>query len=745
MLRSKFFSMIVLLIFITFTGTSLFSQTQLRIAIMDFQNLSNLSGLDYLEKAIPEILITDLSLSKEIKIVERARLEEILKEMQLSLSGAVDQGKIVEVGKIAGAKAILIGSIIKAGETFRIDSRLIDSSTGEVILAEKKEWSSENEVIAAIDLLAEQIIKSLTGESIQISEIKPTKEIEFSEGKPVAMETALDNSKRLIGSDEPVYLQVELFSQEIEGKERIPLNISLIIDRSGSMASEHKLDYVKEAAEFVVNNLSASDILSLVTYESSVQTLIKAQNADRKEFFLQTIRRITSGGSTNLSGGMLEGYKQTQKNMKEGQVNRVLLLSDGLANRGITNRQKLQEICQEKVSQGISISTFGVGAHYNEDLMLGLAEYGNGNYYFIDKPEKIPSIFSQELKGLLAVTAQNIKIDIEPHDGVTIEKVYGYISESSENLTTINIGNIFSNEHKTIILKLIPPKNYTGSLQLAKVTLDYNDVVGKRGKIEESSLLPVEYTNDRDKVEESENRFVGQNVNLFTSTVQMKAAINMVDRGEIDKARGFLSKEVSSVKLAAEKYQTVELKKQILAIHRYDKSLENYIEKPAAEKLLIQKKEKYGQYRTQKGKEEDEKFPQPKAPVDEKPQKPIYHRPDVKKVEPAVEKEEKHKREEKKVSRPKISTQKKSLEFIPPPKVKEKPKPSIRKEDKSKQKETKVIHPTKTTVKKPSKSTSPVVDKKKSKPSVKETKKQPDKKVISKDQDQKKIDTKKIK
>ncbi len=742
MSKYRLFLVVFLLAFITFTGTSLFSQDQLRIAIMDFQNLSNISNLDYLEKAIPEILITDLSLSKKIKIVERTRLEEILKEMQLTLSGAVDQERIVEVGKIAGAKAILLGSIIKAGEIFRIDSRLIDASTGEVILAEKKEWSSESDVIAAVDLLAEQIIKSLTGESIQISEKEPTEGIEFPEGKSVAMETALNNTNRLVGSDKLVYLQIELFSQEIEDKERIPLNISLVIDRSGSMASERKLDYVKKAAEFVVNNLGLDDILSLVTYESSVQTPIKAQNANRKEFFLQTIRSITSGGSTNLSGGMIEGYTQTHKNRRTGQVNRVLLLSDGLANRGITDPRMLQDICRERVSRGISISTFGVGANYNEDLMLGLAEYGSGNYYFIDTPEKIPAIFSQELKGLLAVTAQNVKLEIEPNSDVVIQEVYGYISESSGNLTRITIGDIFSNEHRTIILKLMPPKDYSGSLQLARVTLTYDDVIGKKEKIEESSAPSVDYTNDKDKVKENENRYVGQNVNLFTSTVQMQAAINMVDRGEIDKAREVLSKEVSSVKLAAEKYQTVELKKQILAIHRYDKSLEEYKEKPAAERKLIQKKEKYGQYKTQKRKEVDEKFPKPEPRLEKEPQKPIYHQPDVKEIEPSVKKEEKHKQEEKKVSQPKISKQKK---FIPLPKGKEKPKSSIKEKERSKQKETKVIHPQKTTSKKSSKSTSPVVDKKKSTPSVKETKKQPDKKIISKEQDQKKIDIKKIK
>lgn len=649
MIRFKFFIAVVLLVASTLSVPSLYSQDELTIAVMDFQNLSNYPDLDYLEKAIPEILITDLSLSKKIKIVERTRLEEILKEMQLALSGAVDEKEAIEVGKVAGAKAILLGSIIRAGETLRIDSRLIDVSTSEVILAEKKEWTSDNEVIAAIDDLAEQIIKSLTGESIQIEEEKPSERAEFTEGKPVVIETALDNTYRLKDSDEPVYLQIELFSQEIEAKDRIPLNISLVIDRSGSMASERKLDYVKKSAEFVVNNLSATDVLSLVTYESLVQTPIPAQNADKKDYFLQTIRRITSGGSTNLSGGMLEGYAQTAENIRSGQVNRVLLLSDGLANRGITDPVKLQQICQEKSSQGISISAFGVGASYNEDLMLGLAEYGNGNYYFIDTPEKIPTIFSRELKGLLAVTAQNVKIEVEPQSGVVVEEVYGYISESDGRLKRVTIGDIFSNEQRTIVLKLKPPKNYSGSLELAKVILTYDDVVGKRGRIEDSSVHSVNYTNDKKLIEEHENKFVGQSAFLFTSSVRMQKAIEMVDRGKVEKAKGFLSKELESVSVAAGKYQSTELKKQILTIERYNMSIEEYDKKSPTSIGIMQKEAKYDMYQLQKRKGSEKSLIRPESSEDEKPLKSKPQKSDVEKPKPSVK--EKKKQEAEKVRR----------------------------------------------------------------------------------------------
>jgi Ca-activated chloride channel family protein len=121
------------------------------------------------------------------------------------------------------------------------------------------------------------------------------------------------------------------------------------------MASENKLEYVKEAAKFAIKNLNKDDILALVTYENGVEVLFEAGKVKNKKYILNIIDKIIPGGSTNLSGGMVEGYRQVAMNYRTGQVNRVLLLSDGLANRGITDDESRTAICQQKSRKGISI------------------------------------------------------------------------------------------------------------------------------------------------------------------------------------------------------------------------------------------------------------------------------------------------------------------------------------------------------------------------------------------------------
>ena len=139
-------------------GVRSLSADDLRVAVMDFQNHTRRADLVYLEKAIPEIMVTDLSLCDKIILVERARLQEILDEMQLALSGIIDDDQVVEIGRMAGANAILVGSIVAGGDVYRLDARLVDVASGEVILAEKKDWLSDDEIIRGVDELAEQII-----------------------------------------------------------------------------------------------------------------------------------------------------------------------------------------------------------------------------------------------------------------------------------------------------------------------------------------------------------------------------------------------------------------------------------------------------------------------------------------------------------------------------------------------------------------------------------------------------------
>ena len=180
------------------------------------------------------------------------------------------------------------------------------------------------------------------------------------------------------------------------------------------------------AVDFVIQNLNSGDYLSIVQYDDHVKVLSHSAQVKDKTSLQKIVNGIVAGGMTNLSGGMLEGYNEVKITQKEGFVNRVLLLSDGLANVGISDPAQLKEIAGRQFRENkIGLSTFGVGADFNEELMMHLSEYGGANYYFIETPDQIPQIFAKELQGLLSVVAQNTVLEIDfPSEFLQPEKVY---------------------------------------------------------------------------------------------------------------------------------------------------------------------------------------------------------------------------------------------------------------------------------------------------------------------------------
>jgi Ca-activated chloride channel homolog len=145
---------------------------------------------------------------------------------------------------------------------------------------------------------------------------------------------------------------------------------------------------------------------------------------------------------TNLSGGLIQGCQHLLQQNTEAYVNRLLLLSDGHANRGITEYDQLMKVIREYQNKGLYISTLGVSNDFNEELMEGMAEYGKGNYYFIQEVEHIPEIFSKELEGLLSVVAQNVIFTLHPKSGVRVKKVFGYLPEHNQDSIRFSLGDM---------------------------------------------------------------------------------------------------------------------------------------------------------------------------------------------------------------------------------------------------------------------------------------------------------------
>ena len=330
---------------------------------------------------------------------------------------------------------------------------------------------------------------------------------------------------------EDFYLYFEIEgAQPPASQKRVPLNIALVIDRSGSMNGD-KIDYAKKALEFVVKNLGFEDVLALVQYDDVVEVLNPSSKLDDKEGLMRKINLITARNMTNLSGGMLEGYNQVDSSKKEGVVNRVLLLSDGLANVGITEPGALRKIAQEKFrNEGIALSTFGVGADFDELLMTSMSEYGGGNYYFIDSPDKIPAIFAKELNGLLAVVAQGSTLDIHFPEGFTCEQVFGYLSEPLPQGVRVRFNDVFALEKKAILVKMRAGKTPQSDITFHS-NFTYFDAISSDGQVQQQQEICVQLVSDAKQLTQGVVSKVAEQKALFTATELMDQASRYTEVG----------------------------------------------------------------------------------------------------------------------------------------------------------------------------------------------------------------------
>lgn len=424
-----------------------------------------------------------------------------------------------------------------------------------------------------------------------------------SEFPALTFKTGLDNSKFLYNESGTVgYYYVEAKAREFsaQGETRTPLNLSLVIDHSGSMEGD-KLKHAKLAAQYVIDQLSSEDYVSIVQYDDVVEVVSTSNRVGDKQLLKRKIDAIQADGSTNLGGGMLEGYKQVKSTYKSGFVNRVLLLSDGLANVGITSVDELQRIAKTKnLEDGITISTFGLGLDYNENLMTNIAENGSGNYYFIKTPEEISKIFQKELNGLLNVVAQNATLTIDLPTGLALTKVFGYQFVQSGNRITINFRDIFSNETKAVLLKFAVQGNASG-YDIAS-TLTFNDATtpdkaARRLDARDHLALAASI----EDFGQSISATVKSQVVLFESNEKLEEAMREVDAGNYERARAittdndsYLQSNMDYVK------ESKELQTQMSSNAAYQSQISNVEEMGESDRKLMQKSAKVSNYDTRK-------------------------------------------------------------------------------------------------------------------------------------------------
>ena len=190
----------------------------------------------------------------------------------------------------------------------------------------------------------------------------------------IKIEVTPSSPYALANGETHLYIQLKLTGMEIEVESpRTNINLGVVLDRSGSMHGS-KLQKAKEAVEFIVNNLSKEDVFALTIYDHKIDTVIPSGKLTNRTAIINQLRSIRSRGRTNLHGGVAEGAQQVENAKHLEYRNVLLLLSDGLANEGISDRGRIRESVSDIYGGGISISTFGVGDDFDEDLLVNIAD-----------------------------------------------------------------------------------------------------------------------------------------------------------------------------------------------------------------------------------------------------------------------------------------------------------------------------------------------------------------------------------
>jgi Ca-activated chloride channel homolog len=371
----------------------------------------------------------------------------------------------------------------------------------------------------------------------------------------VAMQADFILDYDLVTVEQPhkLYLMARLSSGPApQDQRRSPINVSLVIDRSGSMAGE-KLDYTRQAAQFLVQNLSSQDILSIVLYNDKVETLIPPERVQRKDAINHRIDSIKASATTNLSGGWLEGCNLVAQNLDEKRVNRVILMSDGLANRGITDTGRLVALAQQKLAEGVSTTTMGLGRDFNEDLMMAIANAGGGAFYFIESPEVTPTIFHEELHGLLSVVGQNLIVSVESMSHVThVHQLNAYPVSSDGQRVSFRLGDVFGDEVKTLILELtIPALHDIGEKQIATLRFEYDELSEgvTQHRVWEMPVR-INVAPQGTQIPQLGNPELTRNVLLLKAAQARSEAVQFADRGQFTNAAKILREAADA--LAAE-------------------------------------------------------------------------------------------------------------------------------------------------------------------------------------------------
>jgi Ca-activated chloride channel homolog len=426
----------------------------------------------------------------------------------------------------------------------------------------------------------------------------------YAQSFPIPTRTALNvvaapERAKIAEQGDRTFLQVGIQAIKGEAQRRPPLNVALVIDRSGSMADENKLEYAKTAASALVDRLGPHDVFSLVAFDDNVQVMVPAQTVTDRQRIKRRIAQLSPGGSTDIYSALRVAYAQAQPHVTAEGVSRVILLSDGEVTAGISDEPQFQALAASNVDRDIQTTTVGMGVEFNESLMMAIARDGKGNYHFLREAPDTQRVFAKELDELTHVVAKAVRLRIRLAAGVGFvralgaarldaaqtravkaeekkidRKVYDELGittnrqrQDDEPGIKLLIPAFYRGDNHVVMLELaVPPGR--GSRRIADVSMKYKDLVARANR-ETASTVSIAYTPDRMASVASVNRGVKKNLLGFQTGEALTDAAALIEKGQVAQAVRKVDERMVVLGVAAKEWNDRDLDRDGQLLSRY--------------------------------------------------------------------------------------------------------------------------------------------------------------------------------
>lgn len=345
-------------------------------------------------------------------------------------------------------------------------------------------------------------------------------------------------------------LLIRLLPPKLAEDQRSPVNVAIVLDRSGSMAGE-KLAKAKQAAKMAIEKLTRKDWISLVTYDDTIEVPVPAALMKDRRSVQARIDLIEAGGTTALFAGVSRGAAELRKHHDPRRVNRLVLLSDGLANVGPSRPEQLAELGASLSKEAIAVTTIGLGLDYNEDLLTRLAMASQGNHSFVAEPEELHSAFEKEFGRGLSVAVQDLRLVLRCAPWVRPVRVMNAPADILDGRVEAHIAQLYSGRSADLLIELeMAPgtdEDDLGERVLAELRLQFAEMPGGTNA-EDRQEVKVQVARPDDPRAGKQDKEVRIAVARQRAWDRWLQAVRLRDRGQVKEASHLLSESATFLK-----------------------------------------------------------------------------------------------------------------------------------------------------------------------------------------------------